>query len=247
MPRYNKNFITEAILRIDFAAPIVELTSAVNEELDRFILRFFPQKESKNSFSEELIINPNSNVVDRKKTEFKEWNYYANDKNKRLCLTRDFVFISFKQYISYEDFTENFLEILKKLSRTYVEFACKRFGMRYINNIRTEGNATDWNEYINDSMTSVFNIKPENSYFTRVFQIMEYSNQDIKTKFQFGMHNPDYPAIIRQKVFVLDMDSYKVGRMSMEDIEEVTSETHQLIESLFEMSIKKPLRDLLNE
>lgn len=247
MPRYNKNFITEAILRIDFASPIVELTNTVNDELDRFILRFFPQKESKNSFSEELILNPNSNVVDRKKTEFKEWNYFANEKNKRLCITRDFVFISFKQYLSYEDFTEDFIEILKQISRTYAEFACKRFGMRYINNIKTQGNTTDWTEFINDSMTSIFNIKPENSEFTRVFQIIEYSNQDIKTKFQFGMHNPDYPAIIRQKLFVLDMDSYKIGRMSIEDIEELTPVTHQIIENLFEISIKQPLRDLMNE
>ena len=44
MPRYNKNFITEAILRIDFSAPILELTGVVNEELDRFIMRFFSTK-----------------------------------------------------------------------------------------------------------------------------------------------------------------------------------------------------------
>lgn len=247
MPRYNKNFITEAIIRIDFKTQILELKNSISDELDRNILRFFPQKESKNSFSEELILNPNSSVVERKKSEFKEWNYYANNNTKRLCITKDFIFISFKQYITYEDFIENFIEILKLLVQNYDSFSCRRFGMRYINNIKTEGNPTDWNDYINDSLTSVFNIKPEGSEFTRIFQIVELSDGDIKTKFQFGMHNPDYPAIIKQKVFVLDFDSYKVGEMNLDDLEAIIPETHNIIERLFENSIKQPLKDLMNE
>lgn len=247
MPRYNKNFITEAIIRIDFSKPITELTNAISEDLDRFILGFFPQKESKNSFSEELILNPNSNVVDRKRNDFKEWNYYANDRVKRFCITKDFVFISFKQYQTYEDFTENFIDILKLLARTYDDFSCRRIGMRYINNIRIEGAPMEWNDFINDSITSVFALKPDGSEFTRVFQILELSNNDIKTKFQFGMHNPDYPSIIKQKVFVLDIDSYKVGEMGIEDLEITIPETHEIIENLFENSIKQPLKDLMNE
>jgi len=247
MPRYNKNFITEAIIRVDFSKPITELTNAISEDIDRFILGFFPQKESKNSFSEELILNPNSNVVDRKRNEFKEWNYYANNRVKRFCITKDFVFISFKQYQTYEDFTENFIDILKLLARTYDDFSCRRIGMRYINNIRIEGAPTEWNDFINDSITSVFALKPDGSEFTRVFQILELSKNDIKTKFQFGMHNPDYPSIIKQKVFVLDMDSYKVGEMGIEDLEITIPETHEIIETLFENSIKQPLKDLMNE
>jgi len=247
MSRYKKNFITEAIIRIDFTTPILELNKTITEELDAYILKSFPQKESKNSYSEELIINPNKSVIDRKKSEFKEWNYYANEKNKRFCLTKDFVFISFKQYISYDDFTENFIEILKLLAQSYDDFSCRRIGMRYINVIKTEGDPTDWSDYINDSMINVHNIKPEDSKFTRVFQIIELSNEDIKTKFQFGMHNSDYPAIIKKKSFILDIDSYKVGEMNIDAIESTIPETHNIIENIFENSIKQPLKDLMNE
>jgi uncharacterized protein (TIGR04255 family) len=61
------------------------------------------------------------------------------------------------------------------------------------------------------------------------------------------MYNPDFPSVIKQKVFVLDTDSSKVGKMSGEDLITIIPEIHEIIHRLFENSIKDNLRNLLNE
>lgn len=248
MARYKSNFITEAIIRIEFAKPITSLTNTFPEELDKLILPNFPNKESKSAFAEQLHIAPNSEVIERKRNEFKEWNFYGNERKKRVCITRDFFFNSSFQYISYDDFTASFFDILKYFSKNYDEFSARRIGIRYINNIQLDNeNPLDWTDYINENMLDIFKVKPADQELTRAFQILELAKGDIKTKFQYGMHNPDFPSTIKKKIFVMDIDNYKNGNMNGEELELLVPEMHGIIENIFENSIKEKLRNLLNE
>lgn len=57
------------------------------------------------------------------------------------------------------------------------------------------------------------------------------------------MHNPDFPAPIRKKIFVLDYDAYCEGLQDMEDIKKNIDVFHDKIENLFEENITKKLRE----
>ena len=61
------------------------------------------------------------------------------------------------------------------------------------------------------------------------------------------MHNTDYPATIKKKVFILDLDAYYSGLMNKNDIIEYFPKFHKSIQELFENSITEKYRELINK
>jgi uncharacterized protein (TIGR04255 family) len=78
---------------------------------------------------------------------------------------------------------------------------------------------------------------------SRIFHNFEvvFSDLGFNMRFQFGLHNPDYPAPIRQRMFVLDFDAYCQGMIEPSDIPTVLDKYHAEIQRLFERSITTKL------
>ncbi len=249
MSNYKKNYLTDAILRIDFENPIKDFNDNLDESFESEILKYFTLKDVKEAFTETIEIVPGTEKINRQKSKFKKWNFYGNKKMKEFCITKDFLFITFKKYLNYEDFITPFMSALNVLKIQY-DFSAKRIGMRYINNIEIEEpNPFEWKDYINKDLLTIFNVPESKNEISRALHILElnYETDDIKLKYQYGMHNPDYPAIIKKKVYVLDIDAYKVGNLAIDEIEYIIPLLHDKIESLFEKSITQKLREKMNE
>jgi uncharacterized protein (TIGR04255 family) len=60
------------------------------------------------------------------------------------------------------------------------------------------------------------------------------------------MPNPDYPARIRQKVFVLDLDAYTHSLVYITDVGRLLDDFHAAVQRYFEQSITENLRRLMN-
>ena len=60
------------------------------------------------------------------------------------------------------------------------------------------------------------------------------------------MHNPDYPAQIKKKIFILDMDVYFNGILNKSDILDHFPKFHSSIQDLFEDSITDAYRRILD-
>jgi len=60
------------------------------------------------------------------------------------------------------------------------------------------------------------------------------------------MHNPEYPAPIRRRIFVLDFDAFSQGLLEQNEIESRLGRFHSLIQQVFERSILDGLRQQLN-
>ena len=251
MPTYNKNFISQAIIRIDFEQPIEDFRIDINETINSTILRAFPLKESNDAFNEVIKYNALTGAMERERAVFKQWIYSRNDRTKKIVITKDSIYIEYNEYLNYLDFTTDFINILEVINTRYPNFMTKRLGVRYINHIKLESdiNPLNWDEYINDNLLSSFRLAEENHNITRSIQILELNNSehDIGIKFQYGMHNPDYPAVIRKKLFLLDFDGYKSGSLTLEELIYTIPLIHDEIELLFEKSISTELRALLNE
>ena len=82
---------------------------------------------------------------------------------------------------------------------------------------------------------------------SRVFHNVEYSFDDFNLRYQFGMHNPDYPAPIKKKSFILDLDAYYQGIQDKDEIQKNLDKYHDKIQEVFELSITDKLRTILNE
>lgn len=80
----------------------------------------------------------------------------------------------------------------------------------------------------------------------RNFHNMEFKYDDFNLRFQFGMHNPDYPAAIRQKIFILDFDAYFQGAFENNQMPAMLDNFHNAIQTLFERSITDNLRERMN-
>ena len=81
---------------------------------------------------------------------------------------------------------------------------------------------------------------------TRAFHILEFNFSGRHVKYQFGIANPDYPAIVKKKEFVLDLDSYIFGLHGFNDAIECVNNCHSKIQELFEDSITDATRSLMN-
>ena len=57
------------------------------------------------------------------------------------------------------------------------------------------------------------------------------------------MHNPDYPAKIKKKIFVLDYDAFFTGILKQHEIEDYIKKCHRIIQQQFENSITPELRE----
>ncbi|HYA90695.1 MAG TPA: TIGR04255 family protein [Thermodesulfobacteriota bacterium] len=248
MPRYKSNYLTEVILRIDFQTSIPEFQRSISKDLEDQISNHFTLKEPKKAVMEQIKLVPSSEKVEREKVEFTEWNYFANERQKRLCLTKDLLLIVYQKYLSYEDFTQPFFTVLRFLALNHKDVQIKRIGMRYINNVKIEEpDPFEWEKYLNNDLLCIFNIPEAMTQIRRAIHILELNTDDAMLKFQYGMHNPDYPAPIKQKIFVLDLDAFKEGTLSFEEVNDIIPKLHQNIESLFEKAITPSLRGRMNQ
>ena len=61
------------------------------------------------------------------------------------------------------------------------------------------------------------------------------------------MNNPDYPAIIKKKIFILDYDAFSSSFIPVNEIKDAFSTFNDTIYNLFEQSIKDDLREKMRD
>lgn len=249
MPKYKNNMIKEAIIRLDFESPINELKAIIPTSIENLILKKYSQKETNEGFNEEIRINSANGNIERIQTPFKDWSFWGNSKSQRICISENFVFVSHQNYLSFEDFYTTYETLIKELFKLEPELKIKRVGIRYINNIELDDDEPmKWDDYINKNLLSSLNINKGGSELTRTVQILElnYPKDDINIKYQYGMHNPDYPAPIKRKIYLMDIDGYKTGSICEDELIYLIPEIHKHLEELFEDSILDNLREIYN-
>ena len=95
-------------------------------------------------------------------------------------------------------------------------------------------------------LLGAFELPDRTEELSRVFEIVEFNYGDSQLRCQFGMPNPDYPAPIRRKLFVLDLDAYRTGLMDPDEVPDLLDDFHARIKEIFEQSITDGLRRLMN-
>ncbi len=245
--KYKRNYLTQVIVRLDFLSPLSLVQESLPKKIAEVSSRFFPIPEPKDVLRLELQMPPDSKDMRGKEINTKEWNFFDKNREKRLVITPEFMFVEFLSYNSYKDLSEHFFAISNCLFETFSEMQVKRFGLRYINNIEMSGsNVFNWSTYLNRNLLCIFNILSDNSRVTRAFHNFEQNIGDFVLRFQYGMSNPDYPALIKRKIFVLDYDAYTSSLLTKEEIIQTLPLLHDEIENLFEKSITDNLRKKMN-
>jgi uncharacterized protein (TIGR04255 family) len=244
MPNYKKHFLTQVIIRMDFPASINGLARTLPKEIKDAAIELFPIPEPKKFIAKELQISKQPTKEESK--EGTDWVFHSNDKGKTLIVAQDNLNITYRTYESFEILKNDFTRMAEAMFKAYPELQISRLGLRYINEIKLPANNVfDWHEYLDDNLLALFTVPKETSKIARAFNNLVLNHEGIMLRLQYGMFNPDFPALIRKKIFILDYDAYYNGPQDFEEIKSRIDIFHGLIEASFEQSIKNKLRDLM--
>ncbi len=242
--RYRKPFLKTVIVRADFASPIESLQKALPPKVSRLLLKSFPISEPQRAIAREFMITPEE--TKEHKSEEMNWFYYGTNREKKACVSPRFFFVEHLEYGTFENLKNDFLPVIAELFTSVEDLQVKRFGLRYVDHIEISGGAMfDWKEYLDDSLLCCFSIPRVGKEIVRAFNTLALSDGQMILQFRYGMHNADFPAQIKTKLFILDFDAFTQGLLELDEIRMHIDSFHDSIDSLFEQVITDKLREAM--
>ncbi|NQU43666.1 TIGR04255 family protein [bacterium] len=244
---YKNNPLKEVIARIDFVSPVSAIDEKLADEVSRAAMESFPISEPRLQVQDEFRLFTPAEAPQHSREKFLSWNFFGEGRTKRFTLTRDHLFVVHNQYSRYEDLKGGFLSVCEAFFRQYREAVPKRLGLRYLNEL-TMGKESplQWSKYVARDLLGLLKYDIADSEPTRISQTNVVAFEDFKMRFSFGIMNPDFPAPIRKRQFVLDYDAYFLGSFSTQEIEPKLAVFHDRIQRTFEDSITDKTRELLH-
>lgn len=247
--KYKRTFLDQVISRLDFATELLGVEESLPSQVAEIAVKRFPIVEPKGFTAGKIKITKKGGVSGEDIATGKVWYYHGKNREKTLCIGPGWMFVVYTKYESFEAFKSDFLEVVDTLFKCYgQDVVVKRFGLRYINKVHLdEGAPTNWDKYLDPNLLQIFKVAEDKTKICRAFHNLELNYNDMNLRFQYGMHNPDYPAPIRSKDFTLDFDAYYQGLQNKDEIENNIVRFHNEIKLFFEKFITEELREVMNK
>ncbi|CAG1005987.1 hypothetical protein MTYP_03313 [Methylophilaceae bacterium] len=241
---YKEPFLKEVFLRLDFGTRVEAFVRALPQKVATAALQRFPLFEPQKGQVQEILFSGTS--LQTKTEDAMQWVYHGRNREKTLTITPETFLITNRKYESFESFHEDFDHVLKALFEAHKDLSIGRVGLRFINVIDVPGDdPLAWADYVNEDMLGIIDMHKDVNALTRAFHIVEFNFEGQRVKFQFGIANPDYPAPIKRKQFVLDIDSFFSGALTQDEVAHCVEAAHEKIQALFEESITERTRALM--
>lgn len=244
--RYKKDFLDQVIARIDFAAPLGVTPGGPPNSVVKAAKEGFPVAEHKKLMIKTVHMKPTATpAVTEEHREKHEWWYHSKDRQKLLKIADNTLVLEYKRrkYRSFNGLQRDFLPVVHSLYDAFNDLQVQRLGLRYIDKIELdEKGPTDWRRYLRGDLLTIFNLADDRATVSRALHSLEFNYGDTHLRFQYGMANPDYPAPIRQKIFMLDYDGYCTLLLNKDEVGDYLTRLHEKIRAAFEEVIQNPLR-----
>lgn len=241
--KYKKNYLTRVIAQIQVVNPLATVDRDPHKKLADLIRKSFSVEEHKNVEQQQLLITPGGPPTASTKLT-KIFTYFAPQRKKLVQITEEALTLEYRSFRSSQPFRRDFISLVETVFECYPDVQVKRLGMRFVDEIdlKTEKDPTDWTQYLNHNLLGAFDLAPDRTSIVRAFHIVEWKQDGVFLRFQYGMHNPDHPAPIRQKIFRLDTDAYVSGLLTLEAIKDYWQTLHDAAHSTFEGVITDEFR-----
>ncbi len=86
---YKRNFVTEAISKVEFLNPIKELNNSLPKGFSDAIKEFFPIAESK-AITNNVVEITDKGAVNKGTEKSTEWTFWSKERKKKISLSKDF-------------------------------------------------------------------------------------------------------------------------------------------------------------
>lgn len=246
MVKYEKNFLTNVIVRVDFPNPL-QVHENLPPNLSKAILELFPISEPKKIIGKKVKFTAEKIEIEGDEKSI-EWNFFGKNREKQLVITPVFFAITYKKYESFNNLKSDFILVIEKIFEVFSDIQINRLGLRYINEIAllNQTDPLNWIEYLNENLLSPFEVARDKSIIARCITNLFLNQEDMIITFRYGMHNPDMPVPIKKKIFILDYDVYNTNLQDINEIKEDLEKFHNTIVDLFESHIKEGLRAIMH-
>lgn len=244
---YSKPLVKEAIIRIDLASQIESINKKLSNKLYKNILNFFPIAEPQKSYQQQFEFTGKS-IQGKGGIENTEWVFFTKSRDHQFTINKSCINIISAKYSTYENFSKSLKSIIIDFFDQYNDSTAIRIGVRYINILSLENdssNPLDWSEYIEPNMIGITNYNLNKEYITRALNILEFNFDGENVKLQFGVSNSDFPAPVKKKEFVIDIDCYNNGIFEYNDIINIIDNSHNRVQDFFEKTITNKTRELI--
>lgn len=244
---YKKPYLKQVIARIDFVSPIVALEKTLPTELAKVASLHFPISEPVDVIAKNFQLSL-TGAVQQSEKPFKQWNFFGKEREKQLTLATSFFNLVYTRYTTYEDMKKHISVIVDALAKEFPEVRAARFGLRFVNVIEDIplDSPITWDDYIAKELHGMNAFLSMSNPLTRLMHLAELKSGEMDVRFQFGMPNPDYPAVMKRPQFVLDLDAYIQTAHILSDSLNYVENAHSVIQDLFERSITEKLRMRMN-
>ena len=239
---YPGNYLSEVIVRIDFLNSLKGISETLPPAPQSVAKKRFPVAEPTKSMLQEVQVAVGQSV-ETKQTEVTQWNFHSKDRKNTLSILPNAVFLRLTHYTSYDDLRNDFRAVVDAVFSLQSDLQATRLGLRYINRLEmNEEDPLDWADYVSNDLLCHIRALRDVAPLSKVMCSTEFTHDDATIRFQFGMPNPDYPAAIRRKIFILDVDAYYKGILDRDEVYPSLDSFHERIQALFELSITDGLR-----
>lgn len=249
MPLYEKNFITQVIVRADLRENSVPMVQP--EERILAAAEGYPVRDRLNRTRSEVHVRktPQGPVKDTRTVNFIENNFWTEDKSRRIALCSEYLFVEEHRYEGYEPLRDTFLEMLDAMAEQYPTLMLKRLGMRYINEIKLPeadagpGLGADfWERYINPLLLGGLRFAANDGALARHMCTTELNYGTDRATVRYGIFNSAYPKPNQKREFIVDVDTYCQTALAVSTVPAKLDEYHRAACSVFEAAVTDALR-----
>lgn len=246
---YEKNFLTKVIARIDFETALDGLTSELPDQVLDELTAQFPILEVRDTQTQEVTLTVQKRQPRLEQTmseQFKTWRFMSEDKTTLLEIDRNSATYSATCYSRYSEFVTPFIRAIDSLTAATAEpLAMRRVGLRYIDELKlADGDPFDWTGLVSDKLTGALAFAAGDPML-RAMSVLELDFGGRRLRMQYGMPNPDFPARVTRRHFVIDCDAFISARVEKNDLAEELEGLNRLVYDYFERAIGPDLRNAM--
>lgn len=248
MPHYQRTFLKQVILRLDFNRLAILLIDAETPFTGDMRDRYPDVTSNAATLFQVVMAQGGMAHVGQQGAGWLRV-HKAQGLARSVTLAPEWMALEYGEgaYQHFDELREQIAFVLRSFRNRFGQQQFTRIGLRYVNEIaRPEGNALDWDALINpDLVTSVKAGLLNGLRMARSVHHLVAQRDDMSVILNYGINNPDYPNPVARRQFVLDLDCYVSGLVESAEAEQRIGDLNRLAEDMFEHSIEQGLRDIM--
>ncbi len=205
---YKRNFLERVVIRVDLASAPGFLSREMPSTLRKKIQEAFPIIEPREVQTRRVKMSMDAKdhfeaaIVEK----YPEWLFHSLDRKQSFGVSREAVWIQERAYTSFAALQQTFLALTREIPGQE-EVGISRLGLRYINVIESrEGNPIRWDGLFDQRLLDAAKFEPTaaGSRLSQALLELSWVVDGSQLRMKAGMPNPDRPAPISRRHFVLE-------------------------------------------